>query len=53
VSARADRVTAAYVAEGAAPDGRLRHARAVPPGGTSVITMINNSNVRNTCLFTC
>jgi hypothetical protein len=27
--------------------------RAIPPGGTTVITMINNSNVRNTCLFTC
>jgi hypothetical protein len=27
--------------------------RAIPPGGTSVITMINNSNVRNTCIFTC
>jgi hypothetical protein len=27
--------------------------RAIPPGGTTVITMINNPNVRNTCLFTC
>jgi hypothetical protein len=27
--------------------------RAVPPGGTTVITMVNNPNVRNTCLFTC
>ncbi|HZB51150.1 MAG TPA: hypothetical protein VE547_18835 [Mycobacteriales bacterium] len=27
--------------------------RAIPPGGTSVITMINNSTVRNTCIFTC
>jgi hypothetical protein len=27
--------------------------RAIPPGGTTVITMINNSSVRNTCLFTC
>ncbi|RSD13991.1 hypothetical protein [Amycolatopsis eburnea] len=27
--------------------------RAIPPGGTTVITMINNANVRNTCLFTC
>jgi hypothetical protein len=27
--------------------------RAVPPGGTGVITMINNTQVRNTCLFTC
>ncbi|GEL20265.1 hypothetical protein [Pseudonocardia asaccharolytica] len=27
--------------------------RAVPPGGTTVITMINNTKVRNTCLFTC
>ena len=27
--------------------------RAIPPGGTSVITMINNSKVRNTCIFTC
>ncbi|HET6711749.1 hypothetical protein [Amycolatopsis sp.] len=27
--------------------------RAIPPGGTTVITMINNASVRNTCLFTC
>jgi hypothetical protein len=27
--------------------------RAVPPGGSTVITMINNTQVRNTCLFTC
>lgn len=27
--------------------------RAVPPGGTTVITMTNNQNVRNTCIFTC
>jgi hypothetical protein len=27
--------------------------RAIPPGGTTVITMINNPNVRNTCIFTC
>jgi hypothetical protein len=27
--------------------------RAIPPGGTTVITMINNPDVRNTCLFTC
>ncbi len=27
--------------------------RAMPPGGASVITMINNSAVRNTCIFTC
>jgi hypothetical protein len=27
--------------------------RAIPPGGTTVITMINNSTVRNTCIFTC
>ncbi len=27
--------------------------RAIPPGGTTVITMINNTKVRNTCLFTC
>lgn len=27
--------------------------RAMPPGGASVITMINNRNVRNTCVFTC
>jgi hypothetical protein len=27
--------------------------RAIPPGGTTVITMINNPSVRNTCLFTC
>ncbi|MDQ7803619.1 hypothetical protein Q5425_07745 [Amycolatopsis sp. A133] len=27
--------------------------RAIPPGGTSVITMSNNASVRNTCLFTC
>jgi hypothetical protein len=27
--------------------------RAVPPGGSTVITMINNTNVRNTCIFTC
>jgi hypothetical protein len=27
--------------------------RAIPPGGSTVITMINNSHVRNTCLFTC
>jgi hypothetical protein len=27
--------------------------RAVPPGGTTVITMTNNPNVRNTCIFTC
>jgi hypothetical protein len=27
--------------------------RALPPGGSTVITMINNRNVRNTCLFTC
>ncbi len=25
----------------------------VPPGGSTVITMINNTQVRNTCLFTC
>jgi hypothetical protein len=27
--------------------------RAVPQGGTTVITMTNNPNVRNTCIFTC
>jgi hypothetical protein len=27
--------------------------RAVPLGGTTVITMTNNPNVRNTCIFTC
>ncbi|MGW5739835.1 hypothetical protein [Amycolatopsis sp. NPDC003861] len=27
--------------------------RAIPPGGTTVITMINNPDVRNTCLVTC
>jgi hypothetical protein len=27
--------------------------RAIAPGGTTVITMINNPDVRNTCLFTC
>ena len=27
--------------------------RAVPPGGSTVITMINNTQVRNTCLVTC
>jgi hypothetical protein len=27
--------------------------RAVPPGGSTVITMTNNANVRNTCVFTC
>ena len=27
--------------------------RAVPQGGTTVITMTNNPHVRNTCIFTC
>jgi hypothetical protein len=27
--------------------------RAVPPGGSTVITMTNNTNVRNTCILTC
>ena len=27
--------------------------RAVPLGGTTVITMTNNPDVRNTCIFTC
>lgn len=27
--------------------------RAVPPGGSGVITMTNNPHVRNTCIFTC
>ncbi|MET8853914.1 hypothetical protein [Amycolatopsis sp. NPDC004625] len=27
--------------------------RAIPPGGTTVITMSNNPGVRNTCLFVC
>ena len=27
--------------------------RAVPQGGTTVITMTNNPDVRNTCIFTC